>query len=86
MPRVSEFYGISIYLYYREHPPPHFHAMYGGSQALVAIETLEVLEGRLPPRAMGLVIEWAALRRDDLRRAWRQAREHAPLDSIDPLD
>ncbi len=50
MPRISAFYGIAIYMYYRDHAPPHFHAIYGEYEATVAIETAEVLEGRLPRR------------------------------------
>lgn len=85
MPRVSEFFGIAIYLYYREHLPPHFHAIYGDDEVEVAIDDFTVLSGRLPPRAMGLVIEWAGLHREDLRRVWNQAVSHQPLDRIEPL-
>jgi hypothetical protein len=85
MPKVSEFFGILIYLYFRDHPPPHFHARYGGSEALVSIEELTVLEGRLPPRALGLVMEWASLHQDELREAWNRARNHEPPGKIDPL-
>jgi hypothetical protein len=53
VPKISEFFGISIYMYFGEHPPPHFHARYGGSEALVSIADLSVLEGSLPPRALG---------------------------------
>jgi hypothetical protein len=24
LPKISEFFGISIYMYWREHPPAHF--------------------------------------------------------------
>ncbi|MBI3910585.1 MAG: DUF4160 domain-containing protein [Armatimonadetes bacterium] len=85
MPRISEFFGISIYVYYREHLPPHFHALYGDDEALVAIANLCVLSGRLPPRAMGMVIEWASLHQEELRRVWAQAIAHEPLDGIEPL-
>jgi hypothetical protein len=85
MPKVSEFYGIEVYLYFRDHPPPHFHAYYGEFEAQIAIETLQVLRGKLPARAMGLVTEWAMLRRNDLRRAWQQASVPAPIDPIEPL-
>ncbi|MFO7675012.1 MAG: DUF4160 domain-containing protein [bacterium] len=51
MPKISEFYGIAIYVYYREHLPPHFHARYGDGEVLVAIEDLSVLRGRIAPRA-----------------------------------
>ena len=86
MPKVSEFYGISIYLYFRDHAPPHFHAIYGGHEAQIGIETPGVLHGSLPPRALGLVMEWTSLHQDQLRRAWMQARAQQPLDSIKPLE
>lgn len=70
MPTVCEFYGIAICLYFRDHNPPHFHAYYAEFEAEIAIESLQVLRGRLPPRALGLVMEWAVQRRAELRRAW----------------
>lgn len=85
MPKVSEFYGIAIYFYYREHQPPHFHARYSGSEELVTIDSLEVLQGSLPPRAHGLVREWALLHRTELAVAWDQARRMEPISSIQPL-
>jgi Domain of unknown function (DUF4160) len=54
VPRISAFYGIAIYMYYRDHAPPHFHAIYGEHEATVAIETADVLEGKLPRRARAL--------------------------------
>ena len=66
-PKISEFFGITIYVYWRDHGPAHFHAMYAGEQATVSIEDLRVLTGRLSPRALGLVMEWAALHREELR-------------------
>ncbi len=85
MPRISEFFGIAIYVYYREHLPPHFHAMYGDSDVANVIDNLSVLAGRLPARAIGLVIEWASLHQDELRRVWAQAVAHERLDHIPPL-
>lgn len=55
MPEVSRFYGIIIRLYYRDHPPTHFHAIYGGHEALIEIETGAVYEGHLPQTAYDLV-------------------------------
>lgn len=86
MPRISAFYGIAIYMYYRDHAPPHFHAIYAGSEAVVAIETAEVLGGRLPRRAGALVSEWTAVHRGDLRRAWELARAGQPLPPIPGLE
>ncbi len=85
MPKISEFFGIAIYVYYREHMPPHFHAIYGDEEVLIAIDDLSVLGGRLAPRAMGLVIEWANLHQDELRGVWAQAMAQQPLDKIEPL-
>ena len=85
MPKISEFFGIVIYIFYREHGVPHFHARYAGDQAVIAIEDLTVLEGKLPPRALGLVIEWATLHQGELADIWRKAQAHEPLGTIEPL-
>jgi len=60
VPELCRFYGIVIRMYYDDYLPHHFHAIYGKHEALVGIEPLALIEGRLPPRAMGLVTEWAA--------------------------
>ncbi len=85
MPEISRFYGIVIKVFYNDHAPPHFHAEYGGSAMLVAIDTLAVIAGALPPRATGLVMEWASQHQGELRHVWQQAREMMALDQIDPL-
>ncbi len=85
MPKVSEFFGISIYFYYREHEPPHFHAMYGEHEVLIAIDTLETLRGFMPRRAHNMVIEWAIARRPELRQTWNLARNMQPLPWVEPL-
>ena len=86
MPEVCRFYGIVISIYYNDHGPPHFHARYGSDQAVIAIDNLTVLQGRLPRRAHGLVIEWAASRNPELRAAWAAARRMDPMGRIAPLD
>lgn len=85
MPEISRFYGIVIKMFFDDHEPPHFHAEYGEYQALVSIDTLAVIAGKLPPRAQGLAAEWAALRREELREAWRRAKNLEPVGRIDPL-
>ncbi len=85
MPEISRFFGIIIAMFYDDHAPPHFHVRYGGERALVAIESLTLLEGKLSPRALGLVMEWASTHQSELLEDWNLAREHAPLKSIDPL-
>ena len=85
MPQLCEFFGIKIYIYWDDHHPAHFHAKYEGEDAQVNIEDLTVTRGRLSPRAMGLVIEWAALHQKELKKAWTQAAEHKRIDKIEPL-
>ena len=88
MPRISSFYGITIWMYHDEvhhRGRPHFHASYAGDEASIDLETLEVLAGELPPRARRLVVEWAEARRDELRANWDLARAQQPLQPIEPL-
>jgi len=85
MPEISRFLGIVIALYWQEHGVPHFHAKYGGNRASFSIDDLRLLVGSLPPRVMGLVLEWALLHRDELMADWRLAMEKKPLRSIEPL-
>lgn len=86
MPVVSRFFGIEIRIYYADHMPPHFHANYGVDEAVVAIETLEVWRGRLPRRALGLVLEWAVLHRAEVRADWERARRGVSVVPIPPLE
>lgn len=86
MPELSRFYGIVIQMYYADHQPPHFHALYAGWRATIAIDTLAFIEGELPPRARGLVIEWATLHQDELREAFRRAAAMEQPQRIAPLD
>jgi len=86
MPEICRFYGIIIYMYYNEHQPPHFHAVYGEYQALISIETLSVIAGSLTPRALGLVIEWAGRNKTHLEILWEKAINHQVLDKIAPLE
>ena len=86
MPCISKFFGIAIYMYYSDHAPPHFHAIYGEHEAAVDIHAAEVLQGSLPQRALSLVTEWATIYREELRENWELARASEPLKSIAPLD
>lgn len=72
-------------MYYDDHPPPHFHAYYGDDVAVVAIDTLEVVEGGLPKRPLALVVEWAQQHRDELREDWLLAEMHQTLKPIAAL-
>ena len=72
-------------MYYDDHNPPHFHALYGDEEAQIVIETLEVRAGGLPNRAFALVLEWAAAHRTELSDNWVKARDGLPLQPIEPL-
>ncbi len=85
MPEISRFFGIIILMYYREHNPPHFHARYNEFEALIAIDSLSVISGFLPPRVIGLVVEWAAIHRNEILTQWQKALLHEEFDKIEPL-
>jgi len=85
MPELSRFLGIVICMYYREHPPPHFHAEYGEFEITVEIDT-GVVTGKFPRRALHLVLEWYALHRAELAENWFLARGKSPLKTIEPLE
>lgn len=86
MPTISEFFGILILMYYEDHAPPHFHARYGEFESLIRIDTLGILRGNLPPRAISLVMEWATIHQQELLRDWKLAEKHLRLEKIAPLN
>lgn len=86
MPTISYFFGIAIRMYYREHPPAHFHALYQGAEAIYDIASGAVLQGRLPPAGDRLVKEWLLKSRAQLLENWERARNYEPLERIPGLD
>lgn len=86
MARIAEFYGIAIYMYFRDHTPPHFHAIYGRYDAEVEISTGGILKGKLPRRAGRLVREWSQQYQRELQDNWNLARTGHPLRPIPPLE
>ncbi len=86
MPEVSRFYGIVIQIYYGDHPPPHFHALYAGSVAKIAIDTLQIIDGSLPKRALDLVFDWASAHQPELRAAFDRAAALQVPGKIAPLE
>lgn len=85
MPEISRFFGIVIAMYHDEHPPPHFHARYGGGSITVAIEDGSIT-GKLPPRALGLILEWWSLHQDELAENWKRIGNGESPERIDPLE
>jgi hypothetical protein len=86
VPTISTFYGIVIRMYYDDHNPPHFHAVYNEYEASVSIADFTVLMGDLPPKAMGLVMEWARVHQRDLEQEWQLAKDMKRLFPIEPLN
>lgn len=85
MPEIASFLGIKITMYYDDHNPPHFHAEYAGSNALVDIENGYVIRGYLPNRQLKFALAWAELHKEDLMRNWNRAEANQPLEPIAPL-
>jgi len=84
MPVLSRFYGIVVFMNYRDHDPPHFHARYGEHEVIVEIDTGAVA-GHFPRRALRLLTDWADVHESEPRANWDRARSHVPLHPIDPL-
>jgi hypothetical protein len=86
MATISAFYGIVIQVFWADHAPPHFHALYSEYEALVNVRTLEVMQGSLPRRALVLVLEWASQHRGELLENWNLCGKKQPLKKISPLE
>ena len=85
MPEICRFYGIVIAIFYNEHNPPHLYAKYGSDKVSIGIDGLTISDGSLPPRAMGLVIEWATCHRKECLNVWQQAKDNQQPNKIEPL-
>lgn len=88
MPEVSRFYGIIIYMYIKDHNPPHFHARYNEFEAIISIENFGLLNGKLPSKALALVIEWASMHQTELKQNWHKLSESdlGVFNKIEPLN
>jgi hypothetical protein len=87
MPEISRFYGIIIYMFVKDHNPPHFHAKYGEFIGVINIQTGELMEGELPRRALRLVQDWTELHKFELMKNWQSAQSDNPeIDKIEPLN
>jgi len=85
MPEISRFLGIKIFMYFNEHNPPHFHIQYNEHKASIRIETLGIMEGKLPSKVLGLVVEWAEDHQDELMKNWNSMKESGDYRKIKPL-
>ncbi|MCH8127398.1 DUF4160 domain-containing protein [candidate division KSB1 bacterium] len=85
MPEISRFFGIIIRMYFDDHTPPHFHAVYGNNEVQISINPIAVLRGDLPPRAESMVVEWTALHQNELVENWNRLNKNQPALKIEPL-
>ena len=85
MPTISVFYGIVIQMFWRDHLPPHFHALYAEHEALIELQKLRVMRGSLPRRALALVLEWAVGHHEELMEAWNLCSQLKTPSPIEPL-
>lgn len=85
MPEISRFLGIIIYMYFNDHNPPHFHVQYNNFRAIIDIGRLALIDGNLPPRVLGLVVEWAELHQAELLKNWDSINTSGVYSKIDPL-
>lgn len=85
MPTICRFRGIKITINYREHQPPHFHAVYGGEEVVVSIKEIEVIEGNIPSKQLKMLLGWAAFHQDELMENWLLAEKKQELFEIAPL-
>jgi len=85
MPELCRFLGMVISIYFEDHNPPHFHVEYDGSKVLISIVDLSVLKGDLPPRVLGLAMEWARLHQKELLENWNMIQKTGKFFKIEPL-
>ncbi len=85
MPIICQFFGISVYMFWKDHMPPHFHARYGGEEIIMDIES-GMIQGSMSKRAVNLINEWRLLHIDDLRNDWNLAMSKSALNEIQPLE
>lgn len=87
MPSISEFYGLSIYMYNngREHNPPHFHVFYGDMECVIDIHKCKKREGKMPKSKLRLILAWCEIHKDELLQNWELATKKMELRDIAPL-
>jgi len=85
MPELSRFLGMTIAMYFKDHNPPHFHVLYNEYDAAIEIKTLSVIDGKVPPRILGLALEWAEMHKDELIEDWELIQKTGKYNKIQPL-
>ena len=82
MPTIAVVDGVKIQMFYGDHTPPHFHAVIGGQEMLIASGTLDVIRGSLPPAVQCSVLEWARQHQGELASNWIRCQSGQPPQKI----
>jgi len=85
MPELSRFLGVVVFMCFNDHNPPHFHVEYGEHEASITIKELSILEGDLPSRILGYVVEWASMHKQELKENWDMLQTAGKCKKIPPL-
>lgn len=85
MPEISRFLGIVVFMNFKDHNPPHFHAMYGDYHIIVEINS-GVVEGKFPKRALSLLMEWYEIHKTELLQNWETLKNKGSYNKITPLE
>ena len=84
MPEISRFYGIIIYLYWRDHNPPHLHFTYGNYECSISVID-RIIDGQAPSKVIAKVNQWLDLHEDEILSLWEKAKRGEKLNTIEPL-
>ena len=82
MPEIARFYGLTIYMYYGDHAPPHFHVKHGRAKVAIALADGRILGGEIPPTGLRMARRWILARQAELNDNWQRAAAHLPLEMI----
>lgn len=86
MPQICYFYGITIYIHFLDHNPPHIHCAYQGYRAMYEISSGKLLAGKMPNKADKLLYEWIKARNIDLLKVWELASNGQQVFPLLPLE
>ena len=88
MPVIATFYGIIVMMYFLDknrHKRPHIHARYQNDEVVISIPGGEILDGKLPPAKMKLLLAWVEIHKQELMDDWKRASQGEAVFKIEPL-
>ena len=85
MSEISTFLGITVYMYFDGHSSPHFHVLYNGRHGAFSLLPLNYFSGNLPPKVVGLVLDWAVPHKNELLANWDSVKKTGTCQKIPSL-